>query len=44
MAEGEIGWDQVLKRWKARGPKNEEFVERIQRGHKELQKMMDVVQ
>ncbi|MCL4294962.1 MAG: phenylacetate-CoA oxygenase subunit PaaI [Anaerolineae bacterium] len=44
MAEGEIGWDQVMKRWKARGPKNEEFVERIQHGHKELQKMMNVVQ
>jgi ring-1,2-phenylacetyl-CoA epoxidase subunit PaaA len=41
MGEGEIGWDQVQKRWKARGPKNEEFVERIQRGHKELQKMME---
>lgn len=41
MEEGEIGWDQVLKRWKARGPKNEEFVEKIQRGHKELRKMME---
>jgi ring-1,2-phenylacetyl-CoA epoxidase subunit PaaA len=43
MDEGEIGWDQVQKRWKARGPKNEEFVERIQRGHKELQKMMETL-
>jgi ring-1,2-phenylacetyl-CoA epoxidase subunit PaaA len=42
MEEGEIGWDQVLKRWKARGPKNEEYVEKIQRGHKELQQMMEV--
>jgi ring-1,2-phenylacetyl-CoA epoxidase subunit PaaA len=41
MDEGEIGWDQVLRRWKARGPKNEEFVDKIQRGHKELQKMME---
>lgn len=41
MDEGEIGWDQVLNRWKARGPKNEEYVEKIQRGHKELQKMME---
>jgi ring-1,2-phenylacetyl-CoA epoxidase subunit PaaA len=34
----------VLKRWKARGPKNEEFVDKIQRGHKELQKMMETLQ
>jgi ring-1,2-phenylacetyl-CoA epoxidase subunit PaaA len=40
MEEGEIGWDQVMKRWKARGPKNQEFVEKIQRGHKELKRMM----
>jgi ring-1,2-phenylacetyl-CoA epoxidase subunit PaaA len=42
MDEGEIGWDQVMKRWKARGPKNKEFVERIQRGHRELQQMMEL--
>jgi ring-1,2-phenylacetyl-CoA epoxidase subunit PaaA len=42
MEEGEIGWDQVMKRWKARGPKNQEFVEKIQRGHKELKQMMNV--
>jgi ring-1,2-phenylacetyl-CoA epoxidase subunit PaaA len=43
MKEGEISWDQVLKRWKRRGPKNEQFVEKIQRGHKELQQMMEAV-
>lgn len=43
MEDGEIGWDQVLRRWKRRGPKNEEYVERIQRGHKELQTMMEAV-
>ncbi len=42
MAEGEIGWDQVLKRWKSRGPSNKEFVETIQHGHKELEKIMEV--
>ncbi|MCK6624477.1 MAG: phenylacetate-CoA oxygenase subunit PaaI [Anaerolineae bacterium] len=42
MAEGEISWGQVLNRWKARGPKNEEYIEKIQRGHKELRKMMGV--
>lgn len=29
-------WDDVLKRWKARGPKNEDFVGMIQRGKKEM--------
>lgn len=32
--EGSIGWDQVIVRWKARGPLNEEYVETLQRGHK----------
>lgn len=31
---GQIGWDDVVKRWKARGPMNEEFVEQIQRFYK----------
>jgi len=43
MEEGEIGWDDVIKRWKSRGPANVEFVERIQYGHKELEKMLEVV-
>ena len=30
--EGHIGWDQVLKRWKARGPMNNEYVASLQRG------------
>ena len=34
--EGAISWDDVLKRWRARGPKNEEFVDHLQRGYKEL--------
>jgi ring-1,2-phenylacetyl-CoA epoxidase subunit PaaA len=31
-----ISWDAVLKRWKARGPKNQEFVGEVQRGYREL--------
>ena len=31
--EGEISWDAVLERWRARGPANEELVDMIQRGH-----------
>jgi ring-1,2-phenylacetyl-CoA epoxidase subunit PaaA len=30
--EGQIGWDQVLVRWKARGPMNDEYVGALQRG------------
>jgi ring-1,2-phenylacetyl-CoA epoxidase subunit PaaA len=33
--EGEITWDEVLERWRGRGPANEEFVETIQRGRLE---------
>lgn len=34
--EGDITWDAVLARWRARGPANEELVEMIQRGRLEL--------
>ena len=34
--DGQIGWDQVLKRWKARGPMNEEYVATLQRGARAL--------
>jgi ring-1,2-phenylacetyl-CoA epoxidase subunit PaaA len=34
--EGHISWDDVLDRWKGRGPKNQAFIDSIQRGHKEL--------
>lgn len=33
---GEITWDEVISRWKARGPANEEFVAQVQRGWKQL--------
>jgi ring-1,2-phenylacetyl-CoA epoxidase subunit PaaA len=33
---GRISWDDVLRRWKERGPMNEEYVEHLQRGYKEL--------
>jgi ring-1,2-phenylacetyl-CoA epoxidase subunit PaaA len=33
LEEGEITWDEVLERWRRRGPANEELVEMIQRGH-----------
>ena len=30
--DGQISWDQVLERWKARGPMNKEYVASLQRG------------
>ena len=32
LEEGEITWDDVLERWRRRGPANEELVEMLQRG------------
>lgn len=40
--EGQISWQEVLERWKARGPKNRDFVEQVQRGRKELQQFTEV--
>lgn len=34
--EGQISWDEVIERWKARGPMNAEYVNEIQRGYDEL--------
>jgi len=36
VERGAISWDEVLVRWKRRGPCNEEFVAMIQRGHRAL--------
>ena len=32
LEDGPIGWGEVLKRWKARGPMNEAYVASLQRG------------
>jgi ring-1,2-phenylacetyl-CoA epoxidase subunit PaaA len=34
---GAVTWDEVLTRWRARGPANQEFVAMIQRGHRQRQ-------
>ncbi|MCA9752920.1 MAG: Phenylacetic acid catabolic protein [bacterium] len=46
--EGTIDWmddgsgrDSVMKRWRARGPKNDEFVEILQRGHRQIANMIE---
>lgn len=36
FAGGEISWDKVFERWKARGPMNEAYVEAIQRSRSEV--------
>ncbi len=39
--DGPCTWDEVMKRWKARGPKNEEFVGMIQRGKREMLRLVE---
>src|SRR5437588_8881571 len=39
--DGPCTWDDVMKRWKARGPKNEEFVGMIQRGKREMLRLLE---
>lgn len=34
LDEGVVGWDEVMTRWKARGPMNNDYVGRLQRGHR----------
>lgn len=36
----EVSWDQVLTRWRARGPMNETFVGLLQEGHKGLKQLL----
>jgi ring-1,2-phenylacetyl-CoA epoxidase subunit PaaA len=36
VEEGQVTWEDVLRRWKARGPMNEEYVASLQRGHHAL--------
>lgn len=44
LDEGEIGWDQVLGRWKRRGPANEELVDKVQRGYRQMVKILEAEQ
>jgi ring-1,2-phenylacetyl-CoA epoxidase subunit PaaA len=34
LDEGPISWDEVMTRWKARGPMNTEYVTRLQKGYR----------
>ena len=33
LEDGPISWDEVLKRWRARGPMNVDYVRTLQRGY-----------
>ncbi len=33
LEDGPVGWDEVTARWRARGPMNDAFVRRLQRGY-----------
>jgi 1,2-phenylacetyl-CoA epoxidase catalytic subunit len=41
LEDGAITWDEVMVRWKKRGPMNEQFVEMVQRGNRGLAKLME---
>ncbi len=41
LEDGPCTWEDVMKRWKARGPKNEEFVAMIQRGKKDMLRQLE---
>jgi ring-1,2-phenylacetyl-CoA epoxidase subunit PaaA len=40
FAGGQITWDDVFQRWKARGPMNEKYVESVRRSHGALNDLM----
>lgn len=41
LEDGPCTWEDVMKRWKARGPMNEQFVGMIQRGKKEMLRQLE---
>ena len=41
LEDGPCTWADVMKRWKARGPKNEEFVTMLQRGKKDMLRQLE---
>ncbi len=41
LEDGPCTWDDVMKRWKARGPMNDEFVGMVQRGKRELLRLLE---
>ncbi len=41
LEDGPCSWDEVMQRWKARGPMNEEFVSMVQRGKREMLRLLE---
>src|SRR5216683_809382 len=41
LEDGACTWDDVMKRWKARGPMNDEFVGMLQRGKREMLRLLE---
>jgi 1,2-phenylacetyl-CoA epoxidase catalytic subunit len=41
LDEGACTWEEVMQRWKARGPKNDEFVAMVQRGKREMLRLLE---
>ncbi len=41
LEEGPISWDEVLVRWRQRGPFNDAFVRELQRGYRQLSRRVD---
>jgi len=41
LVDGACTLEDVMKRWKARGPSNEEFVDMLQRGKKEMLRLLE---
>jgi ring-1,2-phenylacetyl-CoA epoxidase subunit PaaA len=41
LEDGPCTWDDVMKRWKARGPMNDEFVGMVQRGKREMLRLLE---
>lgn len=39
LDQGPISWDEVMIRWKTRGPMNKDYVKRLQRGYKPVEAM-----
>jgi len=40
VEDGQITWDRVFERWKARGPMNERYVESIRRSHDSVSRLL----
>jgi ring-1,2-phenylacetyl-CoA epoxidase subunit PaaA len=41
LEDGPCSWDDVMQRWKARGPMNEQFVGMVQRGKREMLRLLE---